>query len=237
MPDPVPLDTFRRIVRGDEDEIRATFYRRHKKQVEESARLAHAAFSALHECHPHWDTTNRRRMTCAHMIHLCVHNLLTSVALLSSGYPVPAGNAMRQYAEALAMALLFSDESLPDYDRFENNRQHFDAGAAPQRLANKKVGRSVQQRLSVTSDGWQALIDTQKLYSQHSHNSAFAISFNFSWRKKEGTILGAHYDIKKHNVYKAELAARVQALRAVKDLVAIFDRIWSNDGEHPIATA
>ena len=166
-------------------------------------------------------------MTVALSVHIAIHNVVSSVALLVSGYPVPAGNSMRQYVEALAMALLFSDESLTYYERFQANRMHFNASTAPDKLRIKKVGKSIQRRLDITSDGWDTLIATRDFYHKHSHNSVVAREYLMDWRSGFGAVLGAHYDPEKRDFYETELRGRHTALRALESVVEVFDRCWA----------
>lgn len=126
------------------------------------------------------------------------------------------------------MALLFADPSLPDFERFDANRARFDAGGAVDRLANKKVGSSVQRTLNITSDGWRTLVATRNFYHKHSHNTALALGYALDWRKSKGTALGSHYDPKKHALYRMELTGRLTALKTIESLVNVLDRCWSD---------
>lgn len=86
-PEVLDEETIRDIVRGEEVAARNEFVRRHKKQLEEAVRRAHRVHALFQERHPEWGQVDRRRMMVAFMIHMSLNNVLTSLALLSSGYP------------------------------------------------------------------------------------------------------------------------------------------------------
>lgn len=214
------------IVLGEEVSVRSEFMRRHKRQVNQCIRRATQVYDEFQQLHVTWGNHDERRMAVALTIHASLQNVLSSLYMLASGYPVAAGNSMRQYVETLAVSLLFADPNLSDFSRYTANKKTFDFSGAVNRLTQKKVSHSLRASLGITSNGWKTLIGTRDFYHLHSHTSVVALGFLLDWRKGQGVVLGAHYDPKKHRVYAKELTARLVALTALVQLVRTVDRAF-----------
>lgn len=225
------LEAIERLVLGQDMSARDAIAGRLRKPLYEAIREAHSLFADFQRMHATWPKSDRRIMSVALMLHAAANNLITSLHLLAIGLPVPAGNLMRQYFECTAMALLFSDSSLPDFAKYDANKTTFDAQAAVSRLGQKKVAGSLEKLLGFDNGAWRAAVSQRDFYHKHSHSTVVSIGFILDFRKSKGAILVHSYDPKKHNMYKKELTARTMAIRQLHHLVRALHRLHNSSGK------
>src|SRR5947199_9882556 len=86
---------------------------------------------------------DERSATVQMFIHVAIASVAASLHHLVSGYPIPAGHMMRQYTEAIAMALMCSNERTGVYQRYAADRKSFPVHKAPEALRRVKVRREL----------------------------------------------------------------------------------------------
>jgi len=150
-------------------------------------------------------------------VHTALNSLLVSTHLLASGYLIQSGNSMRQFAEAMAMALLCAHPSIGVFRRFEADPRRFPTHDALG-IANRRRNRRL---LDLNKEGWQTLQEITRFYDQYSHVSALGVATLMPF-KGEGVVLGSEFDEAKLEMYALELTRRTSALPPFTDVI---DRI------------
>jgi len=124
-------------------------------------------------------------------VHTALNSILTSFHLLVSGYPVPSGNLMRQFAECVAMALMCADKSLNVFDRYVANRRQFPIHKALDLVTQERISRSLQKKLHLDKQGYSEFIQVMKFYDTLSHASAMTLGHTFMFSQMGGLVLGS----------------------------------------------
>lgn len=168
-------------------------------------------------------------------VHVALNSIFTALHLLVSGYAIPAGNLMRQYAESVAMAMLCADESLDVFERYTSNRQQYPTHKALDLITREKVSRTLQKSLHLDKQGYAGFVSTMKFYDNLSHASAITLGYTFMFSKMGGLILGAQADPKKHAQYRREIRLFGRAASTVRDLVEILDSVLAKKPPHAAA--
>ncbi len=141
---------------------------------------------------------------------------LTSCHLLISGFPIPSGNLMRHYGEAIAMALLCSHHAIDVAQRFDQAPTKFPVHNAVQ-LVRKRRNTEL---LKINAQGWTSFETIAKWYDDYSHASALSLVTQTMLGKPGGRILGGEFDDRKRAGYQKELALRVSSMGRLSDVIA-----------------
>lgn len=146
-----------------------------------------------------------------------LNSLITSTHLLVSGMMVPSGNMMRQYGEAIAMALLCSEPKLNAYEKLKADPKKYPVHKSIDLLATKKV----QSTLGVNPKEFARFQRLTKFFSNYSHVSQLGVGSQFIFSKPGWLGLGGAFDLAKIEQYRQELAWR-QTAGELLSVVAAF---------------
>src|SRR5438094_3126348 len=128
----------REIVWGSNAEVQGLFKQHFGDEIERTVHLlgdAYADFQRLQAS----VSLDERTATVQMFIHVALASVIASLHHLVSGYPIAAGHMMRNYTEAIAMALMCSDESTGIYEKYAADRRNFPVHKSPEMLRRKKV--------------------------------------------------------------------------------------------------
>lgn len=156
--------------------------------------------------------STQRSLRVLEFLYLAYHGLATSSHLLISGLLVPAGNQMRFFAEALAMALLCSEPAERVLEDYDANPKRYSIQAAPDRLTRKKT----IERLSLDPSASQ-LSRVAKFYSKFSHASVVAEAAIAVGSAGPALDLAVEFREKLIPVYRNELSRRLSAAQALHE--------------------
>ena len=166
--------------------------------------------------------TDLRVATVTAFVFTAINAIVSSSQLLLSGMLIPAGNLMRQFGEATAMALLCSSPKLDYYNRFKASPKTFPVHDAVGFAARKTARRE----LAIDEAAWLRFADINKFYDRFSHPTQLAIASQFMFSSKGMLIVGGEFDVAKTDQYRIELTRRRSAAEtlasATQALVAIF---------------
>lgn len=150
------------------------------------------------------------------------NNSFVSCHLFISGFMVPAGNLMRQYAEASAMALLCSHHSIDVLKRFHQDPTKFPVQDAVQ-LVRKRRNTDL---LKINAQGWASFEAISKWYDKYSHASYLTFADQIVFATPGSIILGGKFDDGKSEAYRKELGLRVSAMEQLNKLsVAVHENV------------
>lgn len=138
----------------------------------------------------------------------------TSCHLLISGLPIPAGNLMRHYAEASAMALLCSHHAIDVVTRLDAEPTQFPVQKALQ-LVHKPRNTAL---LRIDGKAWKSFEAISKWYDDYSHASVLSLATNTMRAAPGCVILGGEFDDGKMAQYRKELKLRVSAMSRLCDV-------------------
>ena len=144
---------------------------------------------------------------------------LTSCHLLISGFPIPAGNLMRHYAEASGMALLCSHHAIDVAQRFNQAPTKFPVHNAVQMVRKRRN----TELLRINARGWTSFEAIARWYDDYSHASALSLATQTMLGEPGGRILGGEFDDCKRAEYRKELGLRVSSMARLCDLVAAVE--------------
>lgn len=142
------------------------------------------------------------------------NSAFTSCHLLMSGFPIPAGNLMRHYAEASAMALLCSHHAIDVVRRLDAEPTQFPVQKALQ-LVRKPRNADL---LRINARAWKSFEAISKWYDDYSHASALSLATQTMHAAPGCVILGGEFDDGKQAQYQKELRLRVSAMARLCEL-------------------
>ncbi len=142
------------------------------------------------------------------------NSAFTSCHLFISGFPIPAGNLMRHYAEASAMALLCSHHAIDVVRRFNQDPTRFPVQDAVQ-LVRKRRNTEL---LKINAQGWASFEVISKWYDKYSHVTALSLATQTMLTAPGCAILGSEFDRGKREEYRKELMLRVSAMARLCEL-------------------
>jgi len=135
-----PLGTsggMRALVLCDGAGVRRQFLAAYDPDIQRCAETFAALYRAFRLVEASSPTTKRSATTEA-FLFAATNSLVTSLSLLVTGRIVPAGNLMRHYGEATAMALLCCHKQIPEYERFHSSPERYPIHKAMNRVATKR---------------------------------------------------------------------------------------------------
>lgn len=143
------------------------------------------------------------------------NSLVSSFDLLLSGFPIPAGALMHNWAEALAMALLCSDERIDAFDRFRANPARFPVHRAPDILRR----RDNAQILNIDPEGWATFREINNYFDKY--NYAFAL-VNLNTSSQDGPLtVSSRFECEKSNEYRKEIGLRISACERLLETIGV----------------
>jgi hypothetical protein len=108
---------------------------------------------------------DRRSAWAYEFLFAAFNSLLTSFALLISGFHVAAGNLMRHHGEAIVTALLLSHRQIGTFAAVDNDLRKFSVHKALDLVKKKRNTRL----LGIDRQGWQKFQELISFYDQYSH--------------------------------------------------------------------
>jgi len=150
-------------------------------------------------------------------LHSAFNSSLTSCHLFISGFQIPAGNLMRHYSEAYAMALLCSHHAIDVFERFDRDPTRFRVDTALG-LVQRKRNREI---LGVNAQGWKTFDEISKFYDQYSHAGGLSLATQRKLSPPGGFIHGGEFDEGKRVAYRKELPLRVGSMVRLLELATV----------------
>jgi hypothetical protein len=206
LPSHPSLDEFRAVALSGNDDVLQQFQRHFDQTLNDAVRALHQTYLAFRGLEASCPLVPRVAAVET-FLFAAIDAVTTSLALLVRGWPVPAGNLMRQYSEATAIALLFSHPSIDAYDRWERAPDAFDCRAAPHVVARRRN----RQLLDLDNEGWARFLQIARWYSQLSHASGVSVGANTLLDGSGGVALNGSFDPSKVDYYEVELVRRRSA--------------------------
>lgn len=146
--------------------------------------------------------------------------LVSSAQLLIFGHLLAAGNLMRGWGEAVAMALLCSSDRVAEFDRFIVDPMQHATHKAIDRLGNKKTLKT----LDVDPDGLNVLKQINAFYNEHSHTSAWAVASRGMQQQSGMLILAGEFDPAKLDYYERELTLLRSACDRLVEVMVVVEQ-------------
>ncbi len=167
-------------------------------------------------------TTDLRAAWVEKFIFSAFNSLFVSCHLFISGFAVPAGNLMRHYAEASAMALLCSHHAIDVLVHFDRDPRRFPVQDAVQLVRKRRN----TQLLKINAQGWASFEAISKWYDQYSHASVLSLATQAMLATPGSVNLGGQFDDAKREEYRKELGLRVSAMARLRELaVAVQENV------------
>jgi hypothetical protein len=153
-------------------------------------------------------------------LYAAFNSLLTSFHLLISGVTVPAGNLMRSWSEAIAMALLCSDERIKAFAALKTNPRRFPVHKALDMVKQEKNALI----LDINKSGWGSFQRISTFFNDYSHSSVFSLA-NMTILSQPGSLvpLGSGFDADKVGNYRKEIVLRIRACKVMIDTLKVVE--------------
>lgn len=155
-------------------------------------------------------------------LHAATNGVLTAVHHLVSGYPISAGNMMRQHTEAVAMSLLCLDSSSGVLERYSADRRNYPVHQAPTALRNRKRRAALKALIGFDAEAWETILHLAEIHDQLSHASALSLAHNLYLATENGMILGSEYDPAKVDAYEKDLRRYASAAESLAHLIGVM---------------
>ena len=192
--------------------VRAEFKEAFPEELERLGEATWGAFQALGAFVVGLAPTKRTALTESFLL-LAFNSVLTSSHLLISGFLVAAGNPMRQYGEACAMALLVSHKGIDVFDRYGRDAKQVSVTREFEKLGRKDC----QDILAIDNDGWRLFRKITKWYNKFSHADTLPRMSQMVLGQKGMVVIGTAFDKGKRDAYQHELGLRISAAKLLPD--------------------
>ena len=173
------------------------------KDIKTTIDTWHRLYNFLARSVLRWDEVERARAV-ATFLNAAAVSLLDALFLHVRGFTGPAGNLMRQYGEATAMALLCADKSTGVLERYLSDRKNYPYRKALQRVEESSTSAALRKSLGLDVKAWGLFKDITKFYDRHSHVSVVTLGLRLRIGKESGVVVGPDYDPSKFKVYRVE---------------------------------
>lgn len=207
-----------RYLRGGDTEARAAFLRTFGIRLPPIARHLAWVFRELS-----WldrFSQHDERLAQVHMfLHAGLNSVYSSTLLLVDGFPLAAGNLMRHYGDACAMALLLFDDNPSVWHLYSADSTKYPVHKAVHRLLQSETSQRLRRLVGFDVDGWRRLLDLAKFYDDFSHASAFSLGFHLVFDQPGMVVMGPYFDPGKRRPISIELKRRRSALPPLAGLV------------------
>src|SRR6266513_1632190 len=179
-----PTDV-RQIVWGSNAEVQALFKERFGDEIERAVQVLGEAYGNFQKLQAAV-SLEMRAATVQMFIHVALSSVITSLHHLVSGYPIAAGHMMRHYTEAIAMALMCSNEATGVYKKYAADRKTFPVHKSPEMLRKRKVRDALRDSLGFDAVAWEQVLAIAELYDTLSHASALTLGFHILFTEEGG---------------------------------------------------
>jgi hypothetical protein len=204
------------------NEYTQTLFRKHfGEEIERAIQIlgdAYTSFQTLESA----VFLDERTATVQMFIHVAIGSVVASIHHLVSGYPIAAGNMMRHFTEATAMALMCSDESTGIYQRYIADQNAFPVHKSPEMLRRKPIKKALKASLSFDSEAWETVLDIAKLYDTLSHVSPTTLGFHMLFTEGGGLVVGSEFDPEKLSEYRSDVSRRRSAAESLAHVIPII---------------
>jgi len=191
----VSEELVRQLVFATNAEVQEEFKRQHGEMIERAIKGIKAAHDSLDLLRYRLKNKGDLQVAIIELFfHAAINSVLCATHFLISGYPIPAGNMMRQYTEAVAMALLCLDGASRVLERFTSDMTRFPVHEAPSMLRNKKRSEALKRLIDFNPDSWEKALGLKELYDSLSHASGLSLAHASALGTEHGMILGGEYD-------------------------------------------
>jgi len=225
MPEPSTLQEwqgeFRGILWSSNSRVQAWFKEQFGDELELAAQSLGQAYFTFKRLQPSV-ARDERSATVQMFLHVAIASVAASLHHLVSGYPIAAGHMMRHYTEAIAMALMCSNEKTGVYQRYATDRKSFPVHKAPEMLRRTKIKRELTQSIGFDSKAWETVLQIAELYDSLSHASALSLGFHMLFTEESGLILGSEFDPAKSKEYRSDIVRRRTAAQSLAHIIPII---------------
>lgn len=211
---------FRNIVWSANSQVQGLFKSHFGQEVERAIENLGDAYSTFKDLQDPV-VLNERTATVQMFLHVAIGSVAASLHHLVSGYPIAAGHMMRHYTEAIAMALMCSNEDTGVYQRYAADRASFPVHKAPESLRRKKVKNALAQSIGFDASAWETVLKIAELYDSLSHASALALGFHMLFTEQGGLVLGGEFDPSKVAEYESDIIRRRSAAESLAHVVPL----------------
>ena len=210
-------DDFMTLVWREPADVKEKFRETCAEDIRECIEAIVEVHARLHEFEMHAPKDDRT--ATVQLFLYAAHNcIITSLHLLISGLAVPAGNLMRQYGEAVAMALLCSTPRSVAFARYKGDRQRYPFHDSLLDVNKKKV----RQALGIKAKHWQSFMKLTKAFDEYSHISFMTLAHQLMLDEPGMLTMIGEYDPAKLTGYKAEFTRRKTGALVLEDLIRLL---------------
>src|SRR2546425_5646804 len=225
MPEPSTLaewqNEFRSIIWSGNSRTQTPFKSHFGEDLEQAARSLGEAYSTFKQLQASV-AREERSATVQMFLHVAIASVIASLHHLVSGYPIAAGHMMRHYTEAIAMALMCSDEATGVYKKYAAHRGTFPVHKSPQMLRQRSIRNALAKSIGFDEAAWEQVLAISQLYDTLSHASALALGFHMLFTEEGGLVIGSEFDPTKSEEYKSDIIRRRSAAEALAHVVPLI---------------
>jgi len=200
--------------------VHEEFRERHGDMIERAVRgitLAHDNLDLFRKRTPN----EPRSATLELLFHAAINAVLCATHHLVSGYPTSAGNMLRHYTEAVAMALLCLDRTSGVFEQFSSNMKDFPVHSAPTKLRQTKRRHALKELIAFDEQAWETVLSLNQVYDSLSHASALSLAHLQRFDTDNVMILGGEYDTAKDDAYAKDLGRCATAAESLAHLLSV----------------
>lgn len=194
-------------------------YNKFRQQVGKEIDAAISAITAAHQVmegeYLAWPK-DRQAQHVRLFLYTALNNLVLTTHFIVAGYHQPAGQQLRSFAEASAMALLLL---LPkEWQQFEQDPMKYPAHKSLGRVQRESNFRALEKMVSLDARAWADFVKITKRYDAHSHAGALTtlLHIRLSWPFQ--SILGGEFDREKKRAYAIDLGLVKSGASNLSDL-------------------
>lgn len=213
------VENLRAVLLGDNADVRAQFLNHFGEMINDFLSHAVRAYGRL-QAFGRGVVLDRRAAWSEAFLFSAFNSSLTSCHLLISGLPTPAGNLMRHYGEACAMALLCSHRAIDVLQRLDANPAGFPVDSAVQTVRKRRNS----ELLRLNTDAWSVFQSITQWYDTYSHATVFSLATQARLSERGQIFVGAGFDEFKLDGYRRELTIRVSSMHRLYDMIAAVER-------------
>ena len=213
------LEDLRTVLLGDNADVKAQFLRHFAEMIDVFLSHAVRAYSRM-QTFARGVALDRRAGWSQAFLFSAFNSSLTSCHLLVSGLPAPAGNLMRHFGEACAMALLCSHSAIDVLQRLDADPARFPVHSAVQTVRKNRNSKL----LKLDTNAWSVFQSITQWYDTYSHATVFSLAAQAKLSQRGQVFVGAGFDEFKLDGYRGELSIRVSSMQRLYDMVVAVEQ-------------
>ena len=211
----------RDVVWGGNAEVQKLFKEHFGDELERAIQVLGDGYSKFQQLQ-NSVALDERTATVQMFIHVAIASVIASLHHLVSGYPIAAGHMMRHYTEAIAMALMCSDEATGVYKKYAAHRGTFPVHKSPQMLRQRSIRNALAKSIGFDEAAWEQVLAISQLYDTLSHASALALGFHMLFTEEGGLVVGSEFDPAKIDEYGSDVIRRRSAAESLAHIVPLI---------------